>query len=154
MATFSKRRTIINLLISNLQMINGGISTLDSTYTFQSNVFNNVFRGTKNLEAINDFPCIFAFAGPELYRYNTIGNTEGKLTVMLRCYIHGGERSQVRTNTDNLIQDIDHIIYKMRTDLENIQTIGISLVDTDQGLLDDYGIIEMKVEVLYELETI
>ncbi len=154
MAVLSKRRAIINLIISNLKQINGGVSSFDSAYTFTSNLSNNVYRGIKNLEAINDFPVIYAFAGPEVYKYNTVGNTEGKLVVLLRAYLNNGDRSQLKLDEDNLIQDIDHVIYKMPTTSNNIENINILLVDTSQGLLDDYSVLEIRLEVIYELESI
>lgn len=154
MATFSKRRSIINLVINNLKEIDGGVSPFDSSYTFVSNVFNNVVRGIRNLESINDYPFIMVYAGPETYNYNTIGNTEGKLTVLLRAFLTHGERSELATLRDNLIQDIDHAIYKMPTTSHNIHTIHVSSIDTDQGMLDSYAVIEVRLVINYELDVI
>ena len=154
MTALSKRRSIINLIIDNLKEIDGGVSPFDSSYIFTTNLYNNVFRGIKNLENINDFPIIFAFAGPEAYKYNTVGNTEGKLVVLLRAYLRDGERTQLKIAEDNLIQDIDHVIYKMQTTSNNIENINILLIDTSQGLLDEYSVIEIRVEIFYELESI
>lgn len=154
MATFSKRRSIINLLIDNLKEIDGGVSPFDSSYTFVSNVYNNVVRGIKNFESINDYPFLMAYAGPETYNYNTVGNTEGKLTVLVRGFLKHGERSELATLRDNLLQDIDHVIYKMPTTSHNIHTIHVSSIDTDQGMLDSYAVIEVRITVMYELEAI
>ena len=154
MTTFSKRRAIINLLVTNLLEIDEAISPFDSSYTFKTNMFNNVYRGAKNLENINDFPVMFLFAGPEFYNYQTIGNTEGILTVMIRAFIKTGNSIDLRTLEGNLVDDIDHVIYKMPTTSHNIETIDILSVDSSQGLLDDYGIIEIKIKVRYELDNI
>jgi hypothetical protein len=154
MAALSKRRSIINLIITNLKEIDGGVSPFSSSYTFSTNLFNNVFRGAENLENVNDFPVIYAFAGPEVYEYQTAGNTEGSLTVLLRCYLKNGDRTLLRAEEDNLVQDIDHVIYQMSTSSDNIQTIGVVMVDSSQGLLDEYAIVEIRISVKYELDLI
>ena len=154
MSVLSKRRSIINLIITNLKEIDGDISPFSSSYTFGTNLSNNVFRGAENLENVNDFPVIYAFAGPEVYDYQTVGNTEASLTVLLRCYLQNGDRTQLRTAEDTLIQDIDHVIYQMSTASDNIQTIGVTMVDSSQGLLDEYAVIEVRINVKYELDSI
>lgn len=152
--TYSKRRSIINLIITNLKEIDGGVSPFSSSYTFGTNLFNNVFRGAVNLENVNDFPVVYAFAGPEFYTYQTAGNTEGSLTILLRCFLKNGDRTALRAEEDNLIQDIDHVIYQMSTSSNNIQTIGVAMVDSSQGLLDEYAIVEIRISVKYELDLI
>lgn len=151
---FSKRRSIINLIISSLKEIDGSISPFDSSYTFASNVFNNVFRGAGNFENINDFPYITVQGGIERYHYNTVGNTEGSLGILLRCYVHNGDRVTLKTDVDNLIQDIDHVIYKMSTQVHNIHTIHIDSIESTQALLEDYCIIEIQLSVHHELDSI
>lgn len=154
MAVLSKRRSIINLIITNLKEIDGDVSPFAGSYTFGTNLFNNVFRGAENLENINDFPAIYAFAGPEVYDYQTVGNTEASLTVLLRCYLQNGDRTQLRVAEDTLIQDIDHVIYQMSTSSDSIQTIGVAMVDSSQGLLDEYAVVEIRITVKYELDSI
>ena len=89
------------------------------------NVFTNVFRGAGNFENINDYPTIKVISGPERYTYNTVGNTESTLVILLRCYLHNGDRSELKAAVDNLIQDIDHVVYKMPTTDECLQQITI-----------------------------
>ena len=154
MAVHSKRRTFVNLLINNLKEIDGDVSPFDSSYTFGTNVFTNVFRGAGNFENINDYPTIKVISGPERYTYNTVGNTESTLVILLRCYLHNGDRSELKAAVDNLIQDIDHVVYKMPTTDECLQQITIMEVDSDQGLLGDYAIVEIKLMLAYELSNI
>jgi hypothetical protein len=154
MAVQSKRRTFINLMITNLKEIDGGVSPFDLNYTFLSNVFNNVSRGHGNFENINDYPTIKVIAGPERYTYNTVGNTSSSLILLLRCYLKNGDRSSLKAEVDNLIQDIDHVIYKMPTDTDNLQQVLVTEVDSDQGLLEDYAVVEIKLLLTYELSNI
>ncbi len=150
----SKRRIFVNYIVTQLKEIDGGVSPLDPSYIFATNLFNNVSRGANNFENINDYPTIRVIAGPERYIYNTIGNTEGTLEILLRCYLHTGDHSQLKAQVDNLIQDIDHVIYKMSTSLENLQTVNVLAVDSDQGLLEDYAVVEIRLELKYELGVI
>lgn len=151
MATLSLRRQLIDLLISKLITINGAISTEDSAYTYHTNLFNNVFRGLRYIDEINDFPSIYLSTGPETYVYNTVGNTQAFTDIMIRCYV---KVEANRDALDDLIEDIDHLISKMRTDQLNIQDIMVLNVDTDQGIIEDYGIAEITVRILYEATTI
>jgi hypothetical protein len=154
MPALSKRRAIINYVITTLKEIDGGVSPYDSSYTFSSRVFNNVFRGASNYENINDFPTIQVIAGPERYTYRTLGNTEASLNLLLRCYLYNGDKSLLKAECDNLIQDIDHVIYKVGTNTLNLHKFNITAVDSDQGLLEDHSIIEVHLLAEYELETI
>ena len=57
MAT-SRRTEIIDLLVIELKKIDGGTSTFNSNYTYNTNLFNNVERKLKFLDEINDFPSL------------------------------------------------------------------------------------------------
>jgi len=48
----SRRRDIVAEIVTQLKKINGGISTFDATYTYTSNVNNNVFRRIKFIDEI------------------------------------------------------------------------------------------------------
>ncbi len=147
----SQRRTLANHIITNLKEIDGGVSPYDSSYTFITNLSNNVSRGFKPLETINDFPTITVEAGPERYSYHTAGNTEGYLELLLRGYLRNGDASLLKAAVDDLIQDVDHVIYKMSTEPGNLHTIRVGSVDSDGGLLEDYAIVEIRLILKYEL---
>ena len=143
------RKEIADLLITNLKLINGGVSGFDATYTYSTNVFNNVVRGFKFIDEINDFPYITIQAGVETRNYNTSGIREAELPVTLRFYIRD-EKSQ--DFLENLSQDIEHVIYEIKpnNDLE-IKDITIESISSDEGLFTPYGIGEILLTVLYIL---
>jgi len=145
----NQRRNIINHILTNLKLIDGSISTLNSSYTFQNNIYNNVFRKIKFLDEVNDFPSIFFQIGEEVRVYNTLGNTTGFIPLTLRIYVNDEESSG---SLDSLIQDIEHIIYNIDTGVYSIRDIIISSVDTDEGLVKPYGIGEIEIVIEYELE--
>ena len=47
--TTNRRSEIVDFLITNLKLIDGGTSTFNSSYTYNLNLFNNAFRGVKIL---------------------------------------------------------------------------------------------------------
>lgn len=145
----NQRRNIINHILTNLKLIDGSISTLNSSYTFQNNIYNNVFRKVKFLDEVNDFPSVFFQVGEEIRVYNTSGNTTGIIPLTLRIYVNDEESSG---SLDSLIQDIEHIIYNIDTGVYSIRDIIISSVDTDEGLVKPYGIGEIEIVIEYELE--
>ena len=145
----NQRRNIINHILTNLKLIDGSISSLNSNYTFQNNAFNNVFRKVKFLDEVNDFPSIFFQVGEEVRVYNTSGNTTGLIPLTLRIYVNDEESSG---SLDSLIQDIEHVIYTIDTGVHNIRDMTISSVDTDEGLVKPYGIGEIEILIEYELD--
>ena len=138
----NQRRNIINHILTNLKLIDGSISSLNSNYTFQNNIFSNVFRKVKFLDEVNDFPSIFFQVGEEVRVYNTSGNTTGLIPLTLRIYVNDEESSG---SLDSLIQDIEHIIYNLDTGVYSIRDIIISSIDTDEGLVKPYGISEIEI---------
>lgn len=145
----NQRRNIINHILTNLKLIDGSISSLNSSYTFQNDIFDNVFRKIKFLDEVNDFPSIFFQVGEEVRVYNTSGNTTGLIPLTLRLYVNDEESSG---SLDSLIQDIEHIIYNLDTGVYSIRDIIISSVDTDEGLVKPYGIAEIEILIDYELD--
>ena len=147
MAT-SRRRDIANFLVGELKKIDGGVSTFDSSYTYQVNLFNNVFRRLKFLDEINDFPSVYLQAGTENRIYDTKGLTTSTLDIMLRVYVHTETSVEELEST---MQDIEFVIYNMDTEKYGMMDVQVSTMSTDEGLLDPYGIGEVGVTVQYDV---
>jgi len=149
----AQRREIIRLLIDNLKLIDGTSSPFNHRYRFKSNVYENVYKGFKGIDEINDFPSIFVTGGQETREYNTLNNIKSILNITIRGYLYNEEYELANEDVNNLIQDIDHIIYnlpKKHTNLE-IMDITIASISTDEGLLTPYGIVELQVQASYEV---
>ena len=144
----SRRRDISNFIVGELKKINGTISTFDSSYTYQVNLFNNVFRRLKFLDEINDFPSVYLQAGTENRIYDTKGLTTSTLDIMLRVYIHTETAVEELEST---MQDIEFVIYNMDTEKYGMMDVQVSTMSTDEGLLDPYGIGEVGVTVQYDV---
>ena len=147
MAT-SRRRDIANFLVGELKKIDGGVSTFDSSYTYQVNLFDNVFRRLKFLDEINDFPSVYLQAGTENRIYDSKGLTTSTLDIMLRVYVHTETAVEELEST---MQDIEFVIYNMDTEQYGIMDVQVATMGTDEGLLDPYGIGEVGVTVQYDV---
>ena len=147
MAT-SRRRDIANFLVGEFKKIDGGVSTFDSSYTYQVNLFDNVFRRLKFLDEINDFPSVYLQAGTENRIYDSKGLTTSTLDFMLRVYVHTETAVEELEST---MQDIEFVIYNMDTEKYGMMDVQVATMSTDEGLLDPYGIGEVGVTVQYDV---
>ena len=145
----SRRKEITELLVSELKKINGSVSTFDSSYTYNFNIFNNAIRRMKFLDEINDFPTICVNAGEESRIYDTLGLTTGELNLTIRSYV---KAENPITTAENLADDIEHIVYHLgdRSDI-GVLDITIQSVSTDEGLVAPFGILEIEVLARYQL---
>ena len=147
MAT-SRRRDIINYLISQLKLIDGTVSAYG--YTFKTNLSQNVYKGLKYIDQINDFPSVYVQAGEETYRYNSKTNTEAFMTIMVRIYAYE-EHSLYKL--EDLVDDVTHALERIKYDQSHrIISAEIISIDTDSGLLDPYGLGEIMVSVQYDVD--
>ena len=144
----SRRRDISNFIVGELKKINGTISTFDSSYTYQVNLFNNVFRRLKFLDEINDFHSVYIQAGTANRIYDSKGLTTSILDIMLRVYIHTENAVEELEST---MQDIEFVIYNMDTQKYGMMDVQVSTMSTDEGLLNPYGIGEVGVTVQYDV---
>jgi len=147
MAT-SRRREIINFIIAQLKTIDGATSSYG--YNFKTNLSQNVFKGLKYIDQINDFPSIYVQGGVETYSYNSKTNTQGSMEIMVRVYTYE-ENSMYKL--EDIIEDITHALERIKfTQNSRIISAEVSSIDSDSGLLDPYGLGEIRVLVVYDVD--
>ena len=147
----SRRGEIVDFLVTSLKNIDGAVSNYDASYTFNNNLFNNVFRKLKFLDEVNDFPALYVSAGTENRDFNSLSLTVATLDVTIRAYVFGEDNSQ--SLADDVVQDIEHVIYSLGDNPEKgILDITIDSISTDEGLAAPYGIAEVELTVVYRLE--
>ena len=148
----SRRTEIVNFLVRRLKEIDGEASPFDSSYTFNTNLFNNVFRKLKFLDEVNDFPSLYIAAGTEFRDFNSKSLTVATLDVTIRAYVYGEDNSQ--SLADDVVQDIEHVIYSIGDNSDKgILDITIESISTDEGLAIPYGLAEAQLTVVYRLEN-
>jgi len=148
----SRRKEIINIIIAALKEIDGQ-AVIGKNYTYNNNLFNNVFRGIKFLDEVNDFPSLYISAGTENRDFNSKSLTVAELDVTIRAYIYGQDNSQ--SLADDIIQDIEFVIYQQIAfdPDKGILDITIDSISTDEGLAAPYGISEINLLVAYRLQN-
>jgi len=150
--TTNRRSEIVDFLITELKNIDGGTSTYNNNYTYNVNLFDNVFRGIKFLDEVNDFPAIYLAAGTEIRNFESLSLTVATLDVTIRAYVYGEDNSQ--SLADDLLEDIEHVIYSLEDSPDKgIQDIIIENVAVDEGLVEPYGLAEVNIQVTYRLEN-
>jgi|TARA_B100001094_G_C18103039_1_gene756867 hypothetical protein len=148
----SRRGNIVDFLVTSLKNINGSTSTYNNAYTYNNNLFDNVYRKLKFLDEVNDFPALYLSAGTENRNFNSLSLTVATLDVTIRAYVYGEDNSQ--SLADDMIQDIEHVIYSLGDNPDKgILDITIDSISTDEGLAAPYGIAEVELTVVYRLEN-
>ena len=102
--TTNRRSEIADLLGTELKKIDGGTSTFDDSYTYNVNLFDNVFRGVKFLDEVNDFPAIYLAVGAEIREFESLNLTLADIDITIRAYVYGEDNSQ--SLSDDLLEDI------------------------------------------------
>lgn len=147
----SRRKEIVEFLVDRLKQIDGAVSPFDSSYTFNNNLFNNVYRKIKLIDEVNDFPALYLSAGTETRNFQSENLTVATLDVIIRAYVYGEDNSQ--EVSDSLVEDIEHVIYTIGDNPElGILDITIDSVTADEGLAIPYGIAEVELTIVYRLE--
>jgi hypothetical protein len=145
----SNRTQINDLLVNAIKQIDGRASPYDPNYNFKTDLRDNVYRGLKFLDEINDFPSIYITSGRETRKFNTNNNTEARVETTLRCYVYGDDPVN---QINDLILDVEHIIYNL-TFTSSLQLFDINIITvlTDSGLLHPYGMAEIFLSTRFEI---
>jgi hypothetical protein len=145
----SNRTQITNYVVEQLQKIDGRTSPYTKEYVFLSNLHENVYRGVKYLDEINDFPSLYITSNVEKRKYETNGNTDAIVFTVIRCYVMSDEPE---VQLSNIFQDIEHILYNMQVPNEYTSLdITIDSTLTDSGLLKPYGMAEIFLSSRFEI---
>jgi hypothetical protein len=143
----SRRQSIVDALVIVLK-------TIDGTGSFLSNVYGNVYPRLKFWDEVEDFPAIHLNAGSESREYQGGGYKDRFLSVGIRVYVN--EEDAVIA-LDKLLEDVETVLEQnsrlQYTDKQgNIQythQITVISIDTDEGVLEPYGVGEISIEVRY-----
>jgi len=142
----TRRSAIVDAFVQKLLTING-------TGNFLSSV-SNVEPRLKFWDEIEEFPAIHINAGSETREYLGAGEKFRYLTLTFRCYVN--EENPVEA-LERLMEDVETVIETNNpiTYTDNlgkvqstIQTTILS-IDTDEGVLDPFGIGEIITTVQY-----
>jgi len=142
----TRRSAIVDALVEKLLTING-------TGNFLSTV-SSVEPRLKFWDEIEEFPAIHVNAGSETREYLGAGEKFRYLTLTFRCYVNEDDPVEA---LEKLMEDVETVIethnpITYTDNLGNVQsTIQTSIlsIDTDEGVLDPFGIGEIITTVQY-----
>lgn len=143
----TRRSAIIDSLVTKLKTING-------TGNFLTDLYDEVHPRLKFWDEVETFPAIHLNAGSESRVYQSGGYKDRYLNITIRCYVKETDATEA---LDRLIEDVETVLeengqlsYVDRQ--ENTQTthdILIISIDTDEGVLEPFGVAEILIQVHY-----
>ena len=143
----TRRQAIVNAIVDKLKGING-------TGTYLTNLFENVHPRLKFWDEIEEFPAVHLNAGSETREYQGGGYKDRFMSVTLRCYVNSEDAVE---DLDKLLEDVE-VVLEDNSRLQYIDRKGVTQythqitiisIDTDEGVLEPYGVGEMTIEVRY-----
>ena len=144
----TKRKLIVDALVSKLKLING-------RHPYKGNVFNNVSGTLKFLDEIEEYPKVCVVAGDEVREYQTAGFKWRFLTINIRAYVRNEDDAQEELallfeDIEKIIDENDALVYDTSTVPNGTTTsMTIDSIGTDEGVISPLGIGEMSVTVRY-----
>jgi hypothetical protein len=143
----TRRLAIVEGLVEKLKEIDG-------TNEYLTNLFGQVSPRLKFWDEVEEFPAVHLNAGSESREYQGGGYKDRFLNVTVRCYVN--EEDAV-VALEKLMEDVEAVLeansrlpYKDRTGTtQYTHQITIISIDTDEGVLEPYGVGEMQIEVRY-----
>lgn len=143
----TRRISIVESLVLKLKEIDG-------TGEYLTNIYQNVHPRLKFWDEVEEFPAIHLNAGSETREYQGGGYKDRFMSVSLRVYVN--EEDAV-TALDKLMEDIETVLETnsrleytdKQGNTQYTQQITIVSIDTDEGVLEPYGVGEMLIEVRY-----
>lgn len=143
----TRRSAIVDALVVKFKEIN-------ATGDFLTDVFDNVHPRLKFWDEVDTFPAIHLNAGSETREYQGGGYKDRFLTITIRIYV---KETDAVVALDKLLEDVETVVenngslaYVDRQGNNNTtHDIIIISIDTDEGVLEPFGVAEMQLQVHY-----
>jgi len=134
----TRRTQIIEALQSDL-------STIDTV------IAGNVFRQFRYLEEINDFPTICFLSRGEARIHRGAGRKLAGLQINVRGYVY--DENEVGS-AETLGADIETIVDNFAGRYRNfgVEDCRVLSFSTDEGLFSPYGVVDLSVQLTYDVE--
>jgi hypothetical protein len=143
----TRRLAIIEALVEKLKKIDG-------TNNYLTNLFQQVSPRLKFWDEVEEFPAVHLNAGSEARQYQGGGYKDRFLNVTLRCYVNEEDAvvalEKLMEDVETVLEENSRLAYTDRTgNTQYTQQITIVSIDTDEGVLEPFGVGEMTIEVRY-----
>jgi hypothetical protein len=143
----TRRLSIVTALVEKLKNIDG-------TGFYSTNLFENVSPRLKFWDEVEEFPAVHLNAGSETREYQGGGYKDRFMSVTLRCYVYEEDAvsalEALMEDVETVLEENSRLEYTDRNGAKQYtQQITIVSIDTDEGVLEPYGVGEMLIEVRY-----
>ena len=143
----TKRLGIVSALAEKLKEIDGNGE-------FNTDIYGNVHPRLKFWDEVDQFPAIHLNSGSETRQYQGGGYKDRFLNITLRCYVKETDASLA---LDELLEDVETVIEKngkltyvdRQGRTQSTHDIIIISINTDEGVLEPFGVAEVLVQVHY-----
>ncbi len=143
----TRRSTIVDALVTKLKAIN-------LTGNFLTDLYEEVYPRLKFWDEVEVFPALHLNAGSETRAYQGDGYKDRYLTITIRCYVK--EEDAVEA-LDKLLEDVETVIEEngrlayldKQGNTQYTHDILIVSIDTDEGVLEPFGVGEVLLQVHY-----
>ena len=132
------------------QIIDGLVTELGQTNDVDA---SNVFRHFKYLDEINDFPTICLIPGSEVRQELSANRRLGSIAVSLRGYVF--DENNIDTAeifAQNVESKVDSFSANVASKANGVSDARVTSFRTDEGLFQPYGIADLEVEILYDVD--
>ena len=146
--TYTTRRSaIVDALVVNLKEIN-------QTGDFLTDVFDNVHPRLKFWDEVDTFPALHLNAGSETREYQGGGYKDRFLNLTIRCYV---KETDAVVALDKLLEDVETVVeangrlayIDKQGVTQHTHDIVIISIETDEGVLEPFGVGEVLLQVRY-----
>ena len=143
----TRRSAIVDALVTKLKLINGNGA-------FITDLYDEVHPRLKFWDEVETFPAVHLNAGSETRVYQSGGYKDRYLNITIRCYV---KESDATIALDGLIEDVETLL-EIHGQLEYVDKQGtaqtthdilIISIDTDEGVLEPFGVGEILIQVHY-----
>lgn len=149
--------------ITEIQIIDGGTGyttaptiSIGTPPTFNSLLYQNVFKDFRYIQEINDFPSITMSTGRIDRDHQMGGVIYDQFLMNLRGYVMS--ENPIETCED-LAEDIERVVNRLRDvksdkGVRGIVESRVLEIRTDEGLFEPYGILDVTAQIIYDYEAL
>ena len=132
------------------QIIDGLVTELGQTNDVDA---SNVFSHFKYLDEINDFPTICLIPGSEVRQELGANRRLGSIAVSLRGYVFDENNlDSAEILAQNVESKVDSFSSNTAARANGVSDARVTSFRTDEGLFQPYGIADLDIEILYDVD--
>ena len=132
------------------QIIDGFVTELGQTPDVDA---SNVHKHFKFLDELNDFPSVCFVAGTE--RRDQLGANRrlGTIDIALRGYVFDENNvDKAEILAQNVESKVDSFSANVAARANGVSDARVTSFRTDEGLFTPYGLADLEIQILYDLE--